>query len=83
MFDLIVPCGIAGRRAVSLEALLGRNVNMTDARRELVTAFGEVFGCAMQPVGREALESEMEDRHSFAVIPVAAGSGSGERRENT
>ena len=30
-FDLIVPCGIAGKRATSLEKLLGRRVGMKEA----------------------------------------------------
>jgi lipoyl(octanoyl) transferase len=42
-FDLIVPCGISGRRATSLERLLGHAVGNADARERLASHFGEVF----------------------------------------
>ena len=44
-FDLIVPCGIAGRKATSLEKLLGRNVTLMEVvRPQMAQHFGEVFG---------------------------------------
>jgi lipoyl(octanoyl) transferase len=43
-FDLIVPCGIAGKRATSLEKLLGRRVEVKEAAPRIVAHFGEVFG---------------------------------------
>ncbi len=42
-FDLIVPCGIADRRATSLERILGRTIRGEDVRRRLAFHFGEVF----------------------------------------
>src|SRR6202047_4094534 len=45
-FDLIVPCGIAGRKATSLEKLLGRGVPVGEAATRLARHFGEVFGLA-------------------------------------
>ena len=42
-FDLIVPCGISGRRATSLERLLGRAVDRSATRDGLESHFGEVF----------------------------------------
>jgi lipoyl(octanoyl) transferase len=54
-FDLIVPCGIAGRKATSLEKLLGRGVDRRQAAARLTKHFGEVFGLEMQPASREEL----------------------------
>src|SRR5437879_6952104 len=43
-FDLIIPCGIMGCRATSLETLLGVSVSRAEAIARLSAAFGEVFG---------------------------------------
>lgn len=42
-FDLIVPCGISGRRATSLERLLGQAVDKTAVRCRLEAHFAGVF----------------------------------------
>lgn len=47
-FDCIVPCGIAGRKATSLEKLLGRGVAREEAVTKLTCQFGGVFGLEMQ-----------------------------------
>jgi lipoyl(octanoyl) transferase len=54
-FDLIVPCGIAGKRATSLERVLGREVKCGEARERLEARFAEVFGVERVPVAREEL----------------------------
>jgi lipoate-protein ligase B len=43
-FDLIVPCGIAGKRATSLERALGRAVPIGQVRERLIAHFTSVFG---------------------------------------
>ena len=43
-FDLIVPCGIAGKRATSLEKLLGRRVEMKEVAPRIAAHLGEMFG---------------------------------------
>jgi lipoyl(octanoyl) transferase len=43
-FNLIVPCGIAGRGVTSFERLLGRPVAMTDVEGAVVDEFLAVFG---------------------------------------
>ncbi|MGB7308810.1 MAG: lipoyl(octanoyl) transferase LipB, partial [Candidatus Acidiferrales bacterium] len=43
-FDLIVPCGIAGARATSLERIVGRPVDAAAARARVAAHFAEVFG---------------------------------------
>ena len=48
-FDLIVPCGIAGKRVTSMEALLGRAVDRAAVEDALVRAFERVFGAATGP----------------------------------
>jgi lipoyl(octanoyl) transferase len=55
-FDLIVPCGISGRRATSLERLLGRSVDTSEVRERLAAHFGEVFQREMTPVRARELE---------------------------
>jgi lipoyl(octanoyl) transferase len=55
-FDLIVPCGIAGKRATSLEKLLGRGVEMKEAAPRIAAHLGEIFGLDPRACGREALE---------------------------
>jgi lipoyl(octanoyl) transferase len=47
-FDLIVPCGISGRKATSLEKILGRAVSRKEVAPALMRNFGEVFGFVMR-----------------------------------
>ena len=58
-FDLIVPCGIAGRKATSLEKLLGRGVESSEVRTRIAFHFGDAFGLNMRPMRREALLSKL------------------------
>jgi lipoyl(octanoyl) transferase len=46
-FDLIVPCGIADRKATSLEKVLNRSVSSAEVREALARHFGGVFGMQM------------------------------------
>jgi lipoyl(octanoyl) transferase len=55
-FDLIVPCGIAGKRATSLEKLLGRRVEMKEAAPRISAHLGGIFGLDPRACGREAVE---------------------------
>jgi lipoate-protein ligase B len=61
-FDLIVPCGIAGKRATSLEKLLGHTVRREEAASPLARHLGDVFGLRMNTVTREEFE------HSYGVL---------------
>jgi lipoyl(octanoyl) transferase len=47
-FDLIVPCGIADRKATSLEKLLSRKIGSPEAAAWLKKHFAEVFGREIQ-----------------------------------
>lgn len=69
-FELIVPCGIAERKATSLEKVLGRAVTRNEAAPKLVEHFGEVFGREPQPATREELFAALE-RFEREQQPVA------------
>ncbi len=66
-FELIVPCGIAGRKATSLEKLLGRSVERAEIAPRLVRHFGELFGLEMQAATR----GELLERLEVCEQPVA------------
>jgi len=68
-FDLIVPCGISGRKATSLEKLLGRAVSLNEIAPRIAEHFGEVFGVGMQKSSREELLEEL--RLAGQVVEVA------------
>ena len=55
-FDLIVPCGIAGRRATSLEKLLGRPLLTSEVAPHLTAALGRVLGLETAPASPEELQ---------------------------
>jgi lipoyl(octanoyl) transferase len=67
-FDLIVPCGIADRKATSLEKLLGRRVEMQEVPPRIAQHLGEVFGLEM----KEASRLELLEKLQEAEQPVAA-----------
>jgi len=67
-FELIVPCGIADRKATSLEKLLHRQVDLNEARPKLAKHLGEVFGLAVKEIGRLELLKKLE----AVEQPVAA-----------
>jgi lipoate-protein ligase B len=54
-FDLIVPCGIAGRKATSLEKILGRSIACEQVSSRLSQRFGEVFDIDMRAVSHVEL----------------------------
>jgi len=67
-FDLIVPCGIADRKATSLEKLLGRSVKLDEVKPKLAAHLAEVFGLELQRIDRAELLEKLET----AEQPVAA-----------
>src|SRR6266478_4519897 len=69
-FELIVPCGIADRKATSLEKLLGRRVSLEEIRPLLVQQVCEVFGLTVrseEPAGLFAKLAAFEQ-----ALPVSA-----------
>jgi lipoyl(octanoyl) transferase len=59
-FDLIVPCGITGRKATSLEKLLERAVTRKEVVQRVVRHFGEVFGLEMREISRDDLLAQLQ-----------------------
>ncbi len=70
-FDLIVPCGIADKRATSLERLLGRAVGREEVAPRIVAHLGNVFERDMQAVSRESLENALQECEVPAAHAVA------------
>jgi len=65
-FDLIIPCGIADRKATSLEKLLQRNVTLDEVRSRLAHHLAELFGLSSQPVSNAELLARLERAESPA-----------------
>jgi lipoyl(octanoyl) transferase len=72
-FDLIVPCGIAGRKATSLEKILGRAVTRKEVVQPVIRNFGEVFGLEMRETSRDDLlaQLQVQELNSEANLPPA------------
>jgi lipoate-protein ligase B len=69
-FELIVPCGIADRKATSLEKLLGRRVSLEEVRPLLVKQVCEVFGLTVrteEPAGLFAKLAAFEQALSVSA----------------
>lgn len=69
-FDLIIPCGLQGKRAVSLESLLGRIVHNREVIPHVVQHFAGVFGREIEPVSRLALEEMVHEQEAPAHAAV-------------
>src|SRR6266481_4256672 len=67
-FDLIVPCGIADRKATSLEKLLGRSVKREEITPRIANHLGEVLGLEL----RESSRTELLGKLQQAEHPMAA-----------
>ena len=61
-FELIVPCGITGKRATSLEKLLGRRVEIAEVAPRIVASLGGIFGLGPRASTREELEALLEQQ---------------------
>jgi lipoyl(octanoyl) transferase len=72
-FEFIVPCGMAGKRATSLERVLGRSVPRQEVSSRLTAHFGKVFGLEMVPVSARQLGEEWNQKETLAE---AAAKGS-------
>jgi len=63
-FDLIIPCGIADRKATSLEKLLHRNVSLDEVRPRLASHLAELFSLAPQTISKDDLFARLEQSES-------------------
>src|SRR6266851_1967358 len=66
-FDLIVPCGIAGRKATSLEKLLGRSVKREEIAPRIANHLGEVFGLELKETSRTELLERLQEAEQPVV----------------
>ncbi len=69
-FDLIVPCGIAGGRATSLEKLLGRSVEEKEVASRIARHLGELFALEIKEGSRKELLEKLE--HAEQAVMVSA-----------
>ena len=70
-FDLIVPCGIADKRATSLEKLLGRSVKMEEVAPRIVAHLGELLSLDLRPARRDELEQILRAHEERDVMAAA------------
>jgi len=59
-FDLIIPCGIADRKATSLEKLLQRNVSLDEVKPCLTHHLAELFALTTRQVSAQELFAHLE-----------------------
>jgi lipoate-protein ligase B len=69
-FELIVPCGIADRKATSLEKLLGRNVSLAEIKPLLAKHVCEVLGLPLRTAQPAELFAKLEQFE--LALPVSA-----------
>src|ERR1700756_820535 len=69
-FEMIVPCGIADRKATSLEKLLGRNVSLAEIKPRLAKHVGEVFGLTIRTAPREELFEKLQEFEQALPVPA-------------
>lgn len=69
-FDLIVPCGIADRKATSLEKLLGRQVDQKKVAPRIVKHLGDLFELEMKQASKKELLEKLE--HAEQAVMVSA-----------
>jgi lipoyl(octanoyl) transferase len=70
-FDLIVPCGIADKRATSLEKLLGRGVAIKEVWPKIAEHLGELFDLDLRAASCDDLDVMLrthEDRIALAAV---------------
>jgi lipoyl(octanoyl) transferase len=72
-FELIVPCGIAERKATSLEKLLERSVPLREIHPLLARHIGEVFALTVRTGRREELFEQLDafERAMAVSAPVS------------
>jgi lipoyl(octanoyl) transferase len=59
-FDLIVPCGIADRKATSLEKLLQRSISSAEVKPRLAHHLANLLDRDPRPATREEIESHLD-----------------------
>ena len=68
-FELIVPCGIADRKATSLEKLLSRGVTVAEVQPHLAKHFCELFASNPRWMARQELQKLLVEAEASVSIP--------------
>ena len=71
-FDLMIPCGISGRKATSLEKILGRACAVSTVKKAVVKHFAEVFAFDMQETSRAEFLNQLPAAGRAAAATEAA-----------
>lgn len=66
-FDLIIPCGIADRKATSLEKLLQRSVSLDEVKPRLTHHLAELFSLDPRPASRDELNTQLANFENSAL----------------
>lgn len=74
-FDLIVPCGIPGKRATSLERLLKRAVPLDEVKPKISDHFGEVFEREMISMSQAELLEAISTGSPVGSVRILAAAG--------
>ena len=69
-FDLIVPCGIADRKATSLEKLLGHTVDPAGVAPRIARHLAQLLGLEGKEVSKQVLLGRLE--HAETAVAVSA-----------
>jgi lipoyl(octanoyl) transferase len=69
-FDLIVPCGIADRKATSLEKLMEQRVEKNEVAPRIAKHLGDVFGLEMKETSRAELLEKLQEAEQPAAAEV-------------
>jgi lipoyl(octanoyl) transferase len=67
-FDLIVPCGIADRKATSLEKLLGRQVEQKEVAPRIAKHLGELLGLETKESSTNELLERLERAEQAVMV---------------
>jgi lipoyl(octanoyl) transferase len=68
-FDLIIPCGISGRKATSLEKLLQRSVSLSEVKPRLSHHLAELISRAPTTSTLKQLLSRVAEFEAAVVVP--------------
>lgn len=67
-FDLIIPCGIADRKATSLEKLLSRNASLEEVKPRLIQHLAEALSLSPRTISRQELLARLSAFELSAAV---------------
>ena len=69
-FDLIVPCGIAERKATSLEKLLARGISLREVAERVTLHLGAVLHLEMREVSLQQFLENLDQAEAAIAVPT-------------